>query len=71
MHPASAPPSHGGPPACERHIAAPQPCWPACGQFGLPAERLPREIAYFIPPDPSKRIGLLPESKLVPKLRTC
>jgi hypothetical protein len=33
--------------------------------FDISDERLPREIAYFIPPDPSERIGLLPESKLV------
>lgn len=28
-------------------------------------ERLPREVAYFVPPDPQSRKGLLPKSKLV------
>jgi hypothetical protein len=33
--------------------------------FDISDERLPREIAYFVPPDPVERRGLLPKSKLV------
>lgn len=33
--------------------------------FDISDERLPREIAYFVPPDPVVRRGLLPNSKLV------
>ena len=33
--------------------------------FDISDERLPREVAWFIPPDPLQRRGLLPKSKLV------
>lgn len=33
--------------------------------FDISDERLPREIAYFVPPDPIERRGLLPQSRLV------
>lgn len=33
--------------------------------FDISDERLPREVAWFIPPDPVQRRGLLPRSKLV------
>jgi hypothetical protein len=33
--------------------------------YDISDERLPREVAYFIPPDPLQRRGLLPKSKLV------
>ena len=33
--------------------------------FDISDERLPREIAYFVPPDPQARRGLLPKTKLV------
>jgi hypothetical protein len=33
--------------------------------FDISDERLPREIAYFVPPDPVTRRGMLPKSRLV------
>ena len=33
--------------------------------YDISDERLPREVAYFVPPDPLQRRGLLPRSKLV------
>ena len=33
--------------------------------YDISDERLPREIAWFVPPDPRERRGLLPKSKLV------
>ena len=33
--------------------------------FDITDERLPREIAWFMPPDPTERFGILPKSKLV------
>ena len=33
--------------------------------FDISDARLPREIAYFVPPDLAERRGLLPQTKLV------
>jgi hypothetical protein len=33
--------------------------------FDVSNPRLPQEVGYFIPPDPERRFGVLPEGRLV------
>ena len=39
--------------------------------FDISDDKLVKEIAYFVPPDPLKQIGMLPKSSSSAKAKTC